>query len=383
MDRFVIFSGANERAIIAACRYFTRHNQAYSLIARPDADKITLTAFKENIVCTRRCAALEVPDLLQQVALVRRRYPDDRLIYLPTAESVNRILLTEREQFEQAGLSIGLVEPAIYALISDKFSFQACAASYGIATPEIISDADSASFPFVAKPKQEFSSVHGNKIYPHLIFSPQDYERFIATEVKDDFFFQQYIRGQSFYYLIYFPPAGQPVIAYQKNLLQQSRGKSIIYAESCRCPDKDFELKLLALLTSLNFHGFIMIEVIKDAQGSVIIEANPRLWGPYELAIKQGLTPDLLTGHQSTGNASGDRKGYLWLNGLLLTLAKGERPKCYGKPSQLLWPVIKNIFNDILFHSDSLAVYRKELKQAFTDIVHLTAGWCRHVFTKN
>ncbi|PNS10219.1 hypothetical protein COO59_18435 [Mixta theicola] len=341
MDRFVIFSGANERAIIAACRYFTRHKQMFSIIARPDADKIKLTSFKKNIACTRSCATLDVSDLLRHIAVLKHCYPGERLIYLPTAESINRILLAYRKQFEQAGLDVGLVDEALYMLISDKFSFQACAASNGIATPGIIADPNNASFPFVAKPKQEFSSVHGNKIYPYLIFTPQDYNRFIVSEVKDDFFFQQYISGQSFYYLMFFPDNGQPVVAYQKNLLQQSGGKSIIYAEACGCPDKKFEIKLINMLETLKFRGFIMVEVIKNNDSTVIIEANPRLWGPYELAIKQGLTPDLLITDRPSIKEASIRKGYLWLNGLLLTLTKAEKPKCYGIKFLILWGILK------------------------------------------
>jgi hypothetical protein len=382
MVRFVIFSGANERAIVAACRYFTRQRLAYSLIARPDVDKIRLTAFSAHIASTRSRAALEASDMLAQVAALKQRYPNDRLVYLPTAESVNRMLLAQREDFEQAGLNVGLVDEETYRLISDKFSFQEYAARYGIATPEIIAEGDTARFPFVAKPRQEFSSVDGGKIYPHLIFSPQDYARFTASEDKADFFFQRYISGQSYYYLFFFPTLGQPVVAYQKNLLQQSGGKSIIYAESCACPDKNFEIKLVTLLQTLKFQGFIMIEAIKDNNDTVIIEANPRLWGPYELAIAQGLTPDLLISDCPLAVKENKRAGYLWLNGLWLTFAKGEKPKCYGSLARVIFGVGKHIADDIYLHPDSLAVYRAEIKQAFISSVQTITGWCRHVFTK-
>ena len=383
MVRFVIFSGANERAIIAACRYFRKHNLAYSLIARPDVDKIRLTAFKKDIACTRRHAVLDTQDLLAQIETLTQRYPGERLVYLPTTESVNRTLLAQRERFELAGLNVGLVDETIYQLISDKFTFQEYAARYGIATPDIITEAESAHFPFVAKPKREFSSVHGGKIYPHLIFTRQDYARFLAAEVKDDFFFQRYISGQSFYYLLFFPAQGEPVKGYQKNLLQQSGGKSIIYAESCPCPDKIFENKLIKLLQALNFQGFIMIEAIKDQRATVMIEANPRLWGPYELAIKQGLTPDLLINARLPVIANHKNARYLWLNGLWLTLANAEKPKCYGSSAQILWAVGKTLISDIHFHSDSLAVYRAEIKQAFINSIAKITGWCRHVFTRN
>ena len=66
--RYVIFTGANERAVIAVCRHFRRSGIACSLIARPGPDPMRKTRFVGWIEAVRRVDRLDVDDMLAALA---------------------------------------------------------------------------------------------------------------------------------------------------------------------------------------------------------------------------------------------------------------------------------------------------------------------------
>lgn len=363
-ERFVIFSGANERAIIACCRYFSRKNILFSIVARPSKDKIFLTSYKKNIDFSREFDYLDAEDITRQIFLLRRRYTEDTLIYLPTSESLNRIMLQYRNEFSSAGLVINLCGEALYEMLSDKLKFNALAEENGILLPPAVANPSVQTLPFVAKPKQEFSKVNGEKIYPQLIFSQYQIADFYAKFDSDDFFFQKYIDGKS-YYLLLFLADNTVKILWQKNVLQQADGKSIIAAEICVCPDPDFEFKMINILQKVNYEGFIMVELMHDAGHSYLIEANPRLWGPFQLAVDNGFNPEWIRFNGEYVNVSQKKGLYFWLAGLLINFSEGKHIRHFlpGKKNAVQY-VFKAICADIYVHQDSFMLFLSECKTA-------------------
>ncbi|MCY1389175.1 hypothetical protein D9M71_39650 [compost metagenome] len=363
--RYVIFTGANERAVIAVCRHFRRSGIACSLIARPGPDPMRKTRFVGWIEAVRRVDRLDVDDMLAALARIKALHSGERLIFLPTAESIIRLVLDQREAFEAAGLEVPLVDQSLYERVSDKSSFLELMAGAGMPLPPRIDRVAASDLPVVAKPFHEVSPRSGRKLYPELIFTEQALEAFLASDVVDDYFFQRYLDGRSYYFLAFFPRSGEPTVRYQENLLQQPNGKSMLAARLCECPDARSEERLIRGFRSVGFFGFVMVELIEVNGVFHLIEANPRLWGPFELAIKAGFRPEAIAGaaHHERGRRSAL---YFWTSGLVLSLLAGGRPRRYPQYLRKLVSRPFALFGaDIYLRADTLRLLGHELSNAF------------------
>ncbi len=364
--RHVIFTGANERAVLAICRSFARRAVPCSLIARPGADPLRRTAYRRWIGATRRVDTLDLEDMLECVRQLAARHAGDVLTFVPTAESINRLILRHRTAFEQAGLTVALVSEAVYTAVSDKASLLGHAARFGLQLPPALDAPLPASLPLVAKPRCEFAA-DGRKLYPELIHDVAALDRFLAQAHTADYFFQRYLDGASYYYLAHFSRDGVATFAYQRNLLQQANGKSIIAAELCACPDVRTREQLTALFLSLGFHGYAMIETMALDGVHHLIEVNPRFWGPWSLADRAGFLPEAFAGmrHPPLRDPSCGR--YAWLGGWLADHACGRRPRVYPAARQM--PVRERmglLARDVYLRRDSLLLFLGEIFNALT-----------------
>ncbi|MBA0216997.1 hypothetical protein H0248_06400 [Pectobacterium brasiliense] len=362
--RFVIFSGANERAVIACCRHFSKKNINFSIISRPVNDIILLSKYRKNVDSSRKSDSLLIDDMARCVTEIRDMYPSDNLIFLPTTESIIRVVLENKNLLTSKGLDIHLVDLDVYLNISEKSLFLNYARKFSIDIPRELISPKISDIPFVAKPKAEFSSKNNIKIYPKLVFNEIDLQDIVDSEYKDDYFFQSYIDGNSYYYLIFVCPDGICDIAYQKNLLQQGNGKSIIAAELCECPDRVFEDKIISLLNSLGFFGFIMVEVMQHKGITYLIEANPRLWGPFDLALKAGLLPENIFFKRITGLKYKKAK-YIWLTGLIDSLSRKDNIRNYIDSKSKIYFIFSFILSDFYFKLDTIGIFLHEVKMSF------------------
>lgn len=365
--RFVIFSGANERAIIACCRHFSKSNINFSIISRPGNDIILLSKYRKNIDSSRKLDSLLIDDMVCCVTELRDMYPSDNLIFLPTAESIIRIVLENKELLISKGLDIRLVSLDVYLNISDKRRFLNLAKDFNIDIPGEIVSPDVIDIPLVAKPKAEFSSKDKVKIYPKLIFNKNDLQEILDSKYNDEYFFQSYLDGDSYYYLAFIFPDGKFNIAYQKNILQQGNGKSIIAAKLCECPDKEFEDKIIKLLNSIGFFGFIMIEVMQYKGITYLIEANPRLWGPFDLALKAGFLPENIFFQRETVVKYKNAK-YIWLTGLIDSLSKNDNVRNYVNHKNRFFLVLSFLFSDFYLKSDTVGIFFYEFKKSIRNV---------------
>ena len=357
-ERHFIFSGANERALVALCRAFARRGQACSIAARPGPDPIRYTRYRAWIEAERSDDALDLADMLRCVRRIVARHPAQRLIFLPTAESVNRWVLRHREAFEQAGLSVPLVDEAVYLAISDKASLLTLAARFGLELPPALIVPDPLALPLVAKPRYEFEPDSGCRLYPELIFERTQLEHFLAVHDPHHYFFQHYLDGASYYYLAHFDRTGRSHFAYQRNLLQQANGKSILAAELCRCPNTQVQRQLEALFGYLGYHGYAMIELMELDGHFYLIEVNPRFWGPWALADRAGFLPEACDGRalETNDDCSGS---YFWLGGWLADRRAGRSLRRYPAMRRTWLPAL--LGNDVYLRPDSLSLFLREL----------------------
>ena len=119
----VIFSGFNQRAIIAFLRTLKKNNLDYAIIAKPENDDIFLTDYKCRVLAIRKLVSLNLEDLIGSIKEVQRKHKADEYIIAPTTEALNRFLLDNKERFNNIGCEIPLVDKNLYELISNKYSF--------------------------------------------------------------------------------------------------------------------------------------------------------------------------------------------------------------------------------------------------------------------
>lgn len=279
----LIFSGYNDRAVIAFCRYATSMKLTYFIATKGPSDYIYHSNFADNIIYERGRNDLSLSEILFISEKVKSLSDSKKLLILPSTEFLNRKLLEFRDILNHNLIEIGLCDGHIYNQVSDKYSFGELCEKFGIRKPTQLEE-ETLCFPLVIKPKQYFSS-HNEIFKPSIISSQKEFDLFFADKMSSDFYIQKFIGGQSFYLLYYFFKDGSFSIYSQENLIQQANGGSIILAKSIVFPDANLVNEFAELFKSIQFSGLVMVEVKLFKGNFYMIEANPRLWGPSQLII--------------------------------------------------------------------------------------------------
>lgn len=286
---FLIFSGYNQRAVVAFCREAVRLNVPFCIVACSEEDSILKTAYKKQVFAIRSEKMLVESDLDSCIESTKVATGFTDFVVLPSSEFLNRFFLEHRAYYAQKHCTIPLVSSELYAQISDKYSFGEMCERFGLALPKELENPEQLSYPFVAKPRLYFSGGKAKTLQPYLILSESDWNEFTRKEEKEAFYFQEYIDG-SCYYLLYYLSSKQSDVFYsQKNLVQQAGGKSMIVAESAHIHTLPIATAYADMLKKEGFEGLIMIELKKRGDAFVMIEANPRLWGPSQLFVDAGV----------------------------------------------------------------------------------------------
>jgi hypothetical protein len=284
--RFLLFSGHNDRAVIALCRFFERAGLPFVIVAAGKADAIHRTHWAKHVVFNRLDAVVTAAWLRDLAAS-----SGVCLVYCPTTEFINHFVLSHRDELADCGWDIGLPERALYDELTGKRSSQSlmthlCA---DLHLPDMQPDRQWHA-PCVLKPRENVRQ--GRVLYPLLC--PTTLELSAALEGLDTsaYFAQAFITGQSHYLCAYLARNGEFASFWQCNLMQQGGGKSIVLARPCANPGLN-EQALFEGLHAKGYHGAFMLEVIASQGRLYYIEVNPRFWGPLQLAVD--VCPDLLS----------------------------------------------------------------------------------------
>lgn len=276
----LIFSGFNSRAVLAYIRTLEEDNVEYAIIAKSAEDEIFQTIYKKNVIAVRDKIELDLEDIFSCIEKVKTKYKEKVLVVAPSTEALNRFLLDNVNSFKKRfddTLIIPLVEKKIYELVSDKEKFSNLCDKNGIRVP----NQNNFSIPYVAKPKKY------NDLEPQLILNPKqekDFQNIFSTRMSE-FYFQEYIEGESFYLLYYFSKNKLVYKLSQKNLVQQPNGKHIVAAVNSNIENSEVSIKFEKMFKEINFVGLVMVEIIKKDDQYFMIEANPRFWGPSQLMV--------------------------------------------------------------------------------------------------
>ena len=280
----VIFSGYNNRAVISFCRYSTQFKIPFYIISRNEEDPIHLTDYKKRIIKTRNTKDLDWSLIVEIQSLIRSIHPGEPIFVLPSSEYLNRFLLKNQKELESINITFGLVNEKLYKKISDKYSFSLICEKFKIATPKEF-DTKPEGYPFVIKPKYYVASNYNIADKPAIIYSDNEYEEYMKGKTGKDYYFQEYVGGRSYYLLYYISKNKSYSVYSHENLIQQAEGGSMILCKSSTIHQNKIENEFAQLLIKIGFHGLIMIEVKNIKNRFIMIEANPRIWGPSQLIL--------------------------------------------------------------------------------------------------
>jgi hypothetical protein len=283
--RFLLFSGHNDRAVVALCRFFSQAGLPFVIVAAGPQDAIHRTAWAGHVIFNRLDAVVTVAWLRDLAAGC-----EGGLIYCPTTEFINHFVLAHRAELVDGGWHIGLPQQAIYEQLTGKRSSQDLMMTVcdELCLPQTL-PRDRWQAPCVLKPHE---NVRGGRVlYPWLCRTPAELDAALTRIEPDAYFAQAFIVGQSHYLCAYLSREGQVASFWQQNLMQQPGGKSIVLARPCANPGLD-EARLFAGLHERGYHGAFMLELIVSEGRLYYIEVNPRFWGPLQLALD--VCPDIL-----------------------------------------------------------------------------------------
>ncbi len=280
----LIFSGYNPRAIIAFIRTLIITDIKFTIIAASEEDFILSTDYKGHVAAIRNIQSLDKDDLRRCINLSRAMLECETMVVAPSSEFLNRYLLSESTFFESLGVTIPLVDKNLYEMISDKKSFGQICSKHGLLVPCEILNPEEKNLPFVAKPIR-YQSKLGEIHSPVIIDNNNDLEYFLARGDRDDFYFQEYISGETYYLLYYFDRSGSVEKLSMRNLIQQPNGKSVIASVLSDVHTLSVSVGYEKLLSSMSFFGLVMVELKKYKNKYYMIEANPRFWGPSQLFV--------------------------------------------------------------------------------------------------
>lgn len=277
----IIFSGHNDRAVVALCRYFDAAGLPFSIVASFHADAIYRTYWHKRVLLQRedRTLTLGLMERISRELEAREVVPT----LCPTSEFLNRFVLDNREALEEMGWVCFFPEKDLYLRLSDKQTSPPLIKSLvGIATPPRQNDGHWTA-PCVLKPRSNV--VDGKVLYPLLCRQPEQLEAALQQIDREHWFHETWIDGQSIYLCAYLDKKGNYDSFWQENLMQQEGGKSIVLARTTKNPGLD-EDRLMAGLHAEGYFGPIMMELMRDESGKLYyIEVNPRFWGPLNLAV--------------------------------------------------------------------------------------------------
>lgn len=376
---FLVFSGGNDRAVLAFLRALSLCDQRAYIVARTRTDRIFRTRFRQDVVHLRETAELTLGIFFDCIQQVRKFAGDRTLVILPSSEYFNDFLLQHREKIKQLGCEIPLVDTEIYRLLTNKRSAADFFAAAGIAIPAEFPVLADARLPLVAKPIRNVNA-RGVSLYPMLLHTKMDMQQFSSTNEITDFFFQEYVHGQSLYLFVHISGDSRHVLAWsQQNMLQQPQGKSMLLAQPCELHNLPVARHLLDVLHSAKFTGLGMIELIQDGDRITFIEMNPRIWGPIQFCVDQdqpllqAFIGEWLHGDPERYLAclSHHRCAYYsWVGGLLDTIVSRGRPTWHVNRITCIKLIVICLRNDVYLRRDSWRCFFFEVGHLILKVFH-------------
>ncbi|MCC5941644.1 MAG: hypothetical protein JJU37_08895 [Balneolaceae bacterium] len=328
MKKVAIICDANKRAAIATIRALNNQGVELFLLFSDRKDKRNKIIFGEysNSNNTFYYDKNSSSAFIQSLLNIKNRTGNFEM--LPFGEKYVRWMSKYKSKLIDNGVTPHVASYDVYKQLSNKGEFLKTCSKYGINIPKRfqIDEINKTLLPFVVKP---FKLKTGGKILkaPLLIRNENGFNDFIAKDLDyKEHIFESFIEGPSIYYSSYYNNGEKKVSFTQINTLQQPGGKSVIKAHPYfELPELIID-KIDNLFKGLEYQGIMMFE-LKQCQTSYnyyAIECNPRLWGPLQLTIENGVNfPAIMCGiNINQSNKADQNVGYYWRNGIFDGLFK-------------------------------------------------------------
>ena len=82
----LLFSGYNQRSIIAFCRFATRNDIDFGIVAKDSFDTIYLSAYKSKVIAERSTNTFSVEEILKYRISLEKEFVFKYLVVLPSSE---------------------------------------------------------------------------------------------------------------------------------------------------------------------------------------------------------------------------------------------------------------------------------------------------------
>lgn len=369
MKPVLLFSGTNDRAVFAFCRYAERKGISLAIVANGADDLVFLSDYKNKVIGTREKNVLNWSVFSTYIDLVKDLFSCDTLFILPLTEYINRFLLENEVLFVRENVSFGLCGLELYSKISDKYDFGTLCQHYNITVPKEYVQKPS-DYPYVIKPKAYFDGLHEANWKPALIYNEEQERTFLSSVDAKELYYQAYIGGRSIYLLFYFYQDESYSVYSQENFMQQHDGGSMVFSRSSEFHLKtDLVSPYVDLFLQEGFRGLVMVEVKLFNGCYYMIEANPRLWGPSQLILdaQMSLFDDFCMDNglvDAPMFRSGDylkNTPYFWSGGMVATQKRDASLLFYNYTTDdFLAQYGEVMSNEVYLRPDTLQIYLKE-----------------------
>lgn len=273
----VLFLDTNPRAAHSLIHAFRYYNIPTLLIRSDRTEAVINRATDMSGYLVRTRSFSSRPS--QVISEIAAEAPDHEFILIPTSEFINLDILKAGPDNLPPNFRFGGPDLSTYRLVTNKKSFRdlMLAASNYFRNASISIDEARCYDQVVAIPRATMTG--GKMTYPSFVRGTE-----VDSFPQPDYFFERYLTGASFY-ICGFASAGHRECYWQKNLVQQSGGKSIIHATRTEAPDRRIEDAIYALLEEIGYEGVFMAEFIYSSGAWYPVELNPRFWGPLRLGF--------------------------------------------------------------------------------------------------
>ena len=367
----LLLSDVNTRASVACLRSLARKGvPVWCATSGRSGGFVQYTKYRRRRALDLRYAATDAAAFRESLAEIRRRIGE--YVLFPTGERLLRWAVACRESLASSGIRLPSVDLATYERVSDKQSFVVLAGRHGLAIPE-----ERAGIPerferrFVVKPVKGVWNRPDVLEFPCLVESQESLDGLRRRGLDANaHFIQEYVEGASYYYCALYDAGRRRLHFTQKTLTQQPDGRSVVRAEPSRLPD-DVVAAMDDMMAALVWRGLMMIEVKESGGRYYAIECNPRIWGPLQLAVDNGIDFPWalyqLATDQSVDPAPSRRRGfgYLWMAGYLKGRVLGRRT---GTSFQRQPAAEALRFRDVWLRIDTFAYFFVELARAVVDV---------------
>jgi hypothetical protein len=366
----LLFVEANQRASIAIIRSFKKTN--LKILLGISSNKISSNLFLKYFLNLKNFKVVKIDIISKESfihSLINITNVDEKLFFLPTSEKLLRWCLESKDILKYNKVLLPTDDIHKYEILSNKQSFVEIVQKYNIDVPIQLNFVPTEFLePFVIKPS--FCDPSNPQILstPILIEKKRHFSDLQKLKINKNLHFaQKYINGPSFYYCAHYNNGKISLNFSQQTILQEPDGGSVVIAIPSKLPD-DLIKKIDLLMFDLEWNGVMMIEFKFQDNKWYAIECNPRLWGPLQLSLDNGVnfSLELIKNYfdieSSNNNIKVDKYNYVWLSGfinaLILRIIKGKKIQFY-RPVYL--KKINYKFKDIWLRSDTVIYFFIEL----------------------